>query len=515
MTTSFAERRHPFLDGAKRLLIGDDWVSSTSRELYSTSNPATGDFLADVPLGGAIDIDRAAEAARKAFETGPWSTVTPYNRQRWLLTLADLVETHFDELAWLATLDMGAPITRQLSFKKRAVGLLRYYAAMAVSLHGDTIDNSISRDVFSYTLREPIGVVDAIAPWNGPIPSTIWKIGPVLATGCTIVLKLAEEAPLVPLRLGEPILEAGIPPGVVNIVTGPGETAGARLAEHPRVDKIAFTGSHVTGQRIIQASAGTMKRLTTELGSKSPNIVFAGADLDKAVQGSALAIFNNSGQICSAGSRLFVERKIHDEFVERLAAFGASLKIGNGIDPQTQIGPLVSQQQLDRVCHYLDTGKRQDATLVCGGQRLTAGDMAKGFFVPPTVFSDVTAEMAIGSEEVFGPVLSVFAFNSIDEVVEKANSTQFGFGTGLWSLDLCTVHQLVRRIKSGVVWVNAYQLADPAMPFGGYKMSGYGREPGRRHVEEYTNVKSMWISPPRHGRSAHLRSHRPKENPPS
>ena len=494
-STILAERRHPFLEQPTKLLIDGDWRASATGETYPSLNPATGDFLAEVPLGGALDIDRAVTAARRAFESGPWSRATPYDRQTLLLRFADLVEDRFDELAWLATLDMGAPITRQMGFKKRAVGLLRYYAAMAVSLHGDTMENSISKDVFSYTLREPIGVVGAITPWNGPIPSTIWKIGPVLATGCTMVLKPAEEAPLVPLRLGQLLLEAGLPPGVVNIVTGPGETAGARLVEHPDVDKIAFTGSHVTGQKIIQASAGTVKRLTMELGGKSPNIVFADADLDKAVTGSALAIFNNTGQICSAASRLFVERKIHDEFVARIAAFGQTLKIGNGIDPDTQIGPLVSEQQLERVERFFALGQNEGARLVSGGERLTEGSWAKGYFVPPTVFADVDEAMAISREEVFGPLLSVFPFDTIDDVVEKANSTRFGLGAGVWSRDLGTVHHLIRRIRSGVVWVNAYQLADPAVPFGGYKMSGFGRESGRQHVEEYTQLKSVWISP--------------------
>jgi aldehyde dehydrogenase (NAD+) len=495
-STILTGRRHPFLEQPKKLLIDGSWRAAATGETYPTLNPATGDHLADVPLGGALDIDRAVDAARHAFESGPWSRATPYDRQKLLLRFADLVEDGFDELAWLATLDMGAPITRQMGFKKRAVGLLRYYASMAVSLHGDTMENSIAKDVFSYTLREPIGVVGAITPWNGPIPSTIWKIGPVLATGCTMVLKPAEEAPLVPLRLGELLLEAGIPPGVVNIVTGPGETAGARLVEHPDVDKIAFTGSHVTGQKIIRASAGTVKRLTMELGGKSPNIVFADADIDKAVAGSALAIFNNSGQICSAGSRLFVERKIHDEFVARVAEFGRALKIGDGIDPDTQIGPLVSRQQLERVESFFALGRGEGARLVSGGERLTEGALAKGYFVPPTVFADVTEAMAISREEVFGPLLSVCPFDTIDDVVEKANNTRFGLGAGVWSRDLGTVHQLIRRIRSGVVWVNAYQLADPAVPFGGYKMSGYGRESGRQHIEEYTQLKSVWISPP-------------------
>lgn len=494
--TNFMDKTHPFLAGEKRLLIGQDWRAALSGETFAAINPATGKTLAHVPQGGAADVDLAVAAARKAFDEGPWSLTSPFDRQAMLLRLSDLIEENFEELAWLATLEMGAPISRQMGFRKRAVGLLRYYASMAVTLHGDTVENSLGKDVLSYTLREPIGVVGAITPWNGPIPATIWKLGPVLATGCTLVLKPAEEASLVPLRLAELVLEAGVPPGVVNVVTGPGETAGARLVDHPGVDKIAFTGSHVTGQRIMSAAARTMKRLTMELGGKSPNIVLPDANLDKAVSGAALAIFNNSGQICSAGSRLFVHASIHDEFVARVAEYGKTLKIGNGLDPATQIGPLVSSQQLDRVCHYMERGQQEGATLLSGGARLTEGDLANGNFVAPTVFSGVRSEMDIARDEIFGPVLTAFSFEELDEVVSQANATEFGLGAGVWTSNIGTANTLTRRLKAGVVWVNAYQQADPAIPFGGYKMSGYGRESGRQHVEEYTNVKSVWINQP-------------------
>lgn len=486
---------YPSLSGTKKLLIDGEWIEAATGETYPSVNPATGVTIADVAMGGKEDIDRAVAAARRAFETGPWSTSTPYERQNLLLKFADLVDANFEELATLATIDMGAPISRQMGFRKRAIGLLRFYAAMAVSIRGETVPNSQGGDIFSYTLREPIGVVGAITPWNGPIPSTIWKLGPVLATGCTLVLKPAEEAPLVPLRLGELALEAGIPKGVFNIVTGSGTVAGARLVEHPGVDKIAFTGSHLTGQRIMQAAAPTMKRLTMELGGKSPNIVFADANLRKAIPGAAQAIFNNSGQICSAGSRLFVERSIYDQVVEGVAEFGRGLKMGNGLDTSTQIGPLVSTKQLERVCGFVDSGVREGARLVSGGVRVREGELANGNFVAPTVFADLTSEMAIGQEEIFGPVLTVFPFDTIDEVVTLANSTVFGLGAGVWSSRLDTVHTMARRIRSGVVWANTYQLADPGVPFGGYKMSGFGRESGRQHVEEYTNVKSVWIAP--------------------
>jgi aldehyde dehydrogenase (NAD+) len=336
-------------------------------------------------------------------------------------------------------------------------------------------------------------VVGAIIPWNGPLGASVWKIGPALATGCTVILKPAEEAPLTPLCLGELILEAGVPPGVVNIVPGYGETAGAALARHPGVDKVAFTGSHLTGQKIVEASAVNLKRVSLELGGKSPNIVFADTDLEAAVPGAGMAVFANSGQICSAGTRLFVERRVYDEFVGRVAEFGKGLRVGDGSDPQTQIGPLVSQQQLDRVTGYLGVGKQEGARALSGGDRLTEGALAKGYFVPPTVFADVHDNMRIAQEEIFGPVISAIPFEDIDEVIGRANATPFGLGSGVWTRDVSKAHRLAKAIRAGSVWVNCYQAMDPAMPFGGYKMSGYGRESGLQHLEEYLNVKAVWI----------------------
>src|SRR5271169_2156015 len=355
------QHRIPFLkDGLKRMLIDSKWVEAVSGRSFESRNPATGELLAIVAEGDAADIDRAVAAARRAFN-GPWSKFKPYERQQILLKLADLVERHFDELSTLDTLDMGAPISRTRSSQRRVLGMLRYYAGMATALHGETIENSLPGEFFSYTLKEPVGVVGAIIPWNGPLGASVWKIGPALAAGCTVILKPAEEAPLAPLRLGELILEAGVPPGVVNIVPGYGETAGAALAAHSGVDKIAFTGSHLTGQKIVTASAGNLKRVTLELGGKSPDIVFADADLESAVPGAGMGVFANSGQICSAGTRLFVERRVYDEFVGRVAAFGDGLRVGNGLDPATQIGPLVSAQQLERVTSYLNIGKQEGA----------------------------------------------------------------------------------------------------------------------------------------------------------
>src|SRR5712672_1384556 len=485
--------RHPYANGeVKRMLINGEWVRAASGKTFETRNPATGDLLATVAEGDAEDINRAVGAARAAFE-GPWSKFKPYERQALLLKIADLVEKHYDELSLLDTLDMGAPVTRTRGTKQRVLGMLRWYAGMATSIHGETIENSLPGEYFSYTLKEPIGVVGAIIPWNGPLGASIWKIGPALATGCTVILKPAEEAPLTPLRLGELILEAGVPPGVVNIVPGFGETAGAALASHAGVDKVAFTGSHVTGQSIVRASAGNLKRVSLELGGKSPDIVFADADLDAAVPGAAMAVFANSGQICSAGTRLFVEHQVYDEFVGRVAEFGKKLQVGNGLDPNTQIGPLVSEQQMERVSGYLDIGQKEGAKALAGGARLTEGALSKGYFVPPTVFADVQDNMRIAQEEIFGPVISAISFKDSDELIQRANATTFGLGSGVWTRDVSKAHRVAKALRAGSVWVNCYQAMDPAVPFGGYKMSGYGRESGLQHLEEYLNVKAVWI----------------------
>ncbi|MBL8583677.1 MAG: aldehyde dehydrogenase, partial [Rhizobiaceae bacterium] len=391
------------------MFIGGAWVDALSGQTLESRNPATGELLATVPAAGAADIDRAVAAARSAFE-GPWSRLKPYERQVLLLRIADLFEAHWDRISLSDTLDMGMPISRTRANRNRVIGMLRFYAGMATAIHGETIDNSLPGEILSYTRKEPVGVVGAIIPWNAPTAASIWKIGPALATGCTIVLKPSEEAPLTPLLIAELMAEAGVPDGVVNVVTGTGRDAGAPLADHADVDKIVFTGSTATGQSIIRASAGNLKRVSLELGGKSPVIVCADADLERAVPVAAMAVFANSGQICIAGSRLFVERGIHDEFVSRLAAFAGQLRIGNGIDPQTEIGPLISRRQLDRVEGFLETGPAEGARLVAGGTRLTEGSFAKGNFVAPTVFAGVTDQMTVAREEIFGPVISAMPF---------------------------------------------------------------------------------------------------------
>ena len=485
--------RPAFLDGQDKLLLIDGkMVPARSGKTFDSINPSTGQALDRLALADAMDVDLAVAAARRAFE-GPWSKFRPAQRQAAMLKLANLIEENYEELALLDTHDMGVPISWSRYMKDIVVGTFRFCAGQSVAIHGETLPNSLPFDVLSYTLREPVGVVGGIIPWNGPVFNATWKLAPALATGCTLVLKAAEQASLSPLRLGELCLEAGIPPGVVNVITGYGEVAGAALAGHMDVDKVAFTGSTETGQHIIRASAGNVKRLTLELGGKSPNIVFADADLDAAAPGAAMAVFANSGQVCSAGSRLFVERPIYEEFTQRVAAVASSLKVGDPMDPETQIGPLVSKGQLDRVTDYLAIGKEGGAIALAGGERLTEGALADGYFVPPTVFTGVNNTMRIAREEIFGPVVSAIPFDSVDEVVAMANDTRFGLGSGVWTKDITKAHAMSRKIKAGSVWVNCYQAMDPAVPFGGYKMSGYGLESGPHHIEEYLHTKAVWI----------------------
>jgi acyl-CoA reductase-like NAD-dependent aldehyde dehydrogenase len=476
----------------KKMLIGGKWVPSESGKTFETHNPATGKVLATIAEGDAKDIDKAVIAARHAFEEGPWSKLKAAHRARLIYKLADLIEQHTEELAQLETLDNGKPITESRYVDlPEIIETFRYYAGWATKLEGETVN--VNSNFFTYTLREPVGVVGQIIPWNFPMLMAAWKLGPALACGNTCILKPAEQTPLSALRLGELICEAGFPDGVVNIVTGFGpDSAGEALAKHMGVDKIAFTGEDKTGREIVKSSTGNLKRVSLELGGKAPNIVFADANIDAAVQGAIGAIFFNQGQVCCAGSRLFLEKSIHDEFMSKLSSHTGSLRQGHGLEETTQIGPQVSKEQQDKVLKYIDIAQGEGAKLVCGGE-VPGGDLAGGYFVKPTVFDNVKNEMRIAQEEVFGPVLAVIPFSSTEEVAQLANDTTFGLSGAVWTSDVTKAHKLASHIKAGTIWVNCFNEFNSAMPFGGYKMSGYGRELGKHSIDLYTNIKSVWI----------------------
>ncbi len=474
------------------MFIDGKQVPAQSGEVLGVTDPASGRSIATVPRAGASDVDLAVAAARRAFE-GPWSKFTPYDRQEILLRIADLVEKNWDELCVTDTLDMGLPISRTLGNKRRVIGMLRFYAGQATALHGDYIENSVSQSMITFTTREPVGVVGAIIPWNAPTAASIWKIAPALATGCTIVLKPSEDAPLVPLRLAQLMQDAGLPDGVVNVVTGTGAEAGAPLAQHPDVNKIVFTGSTATGQAIARAGVDTLKRITLELGGKSPMIICKDADIAKAIPVAAMAVFAHSGQICIAGSRLFVAREIHDEFLHRLSEYAQSLKIGHGLDPDTDLGPLINARQTSKVEDYIASGEAEGAKLITGGDRPAGAEFDGGNFLRPAVFGGVGDDMKIAREEIFGPVISAMPFDTLDEAVTRANATPYGLAGGIFSRDLSTAHKMVKRLKAGSVWVNMYHAIDPAVPFGGLKMSGYGKEGGVEHLDAYLDTKSVWI----------------------
>jgi aldehyde dehydrogenase (NAD+) len=474
-----------------RLLIDGKWLDGG--KTFDTINPATGEVLTQIAEGSPVDVDRAVEAARRAFEdrNGPWRKMSASERGRLIWKLADLLEKNIDEFAELETLDNGKPIfeSRYVDMPM-VVDVLRYYAGLATKIHGETINTSES--AFTYTLREPVGVVGMIVPWNFPLLLASWKLGPALACGNTVVWKPASQTSLTTLRFGKLAMEAGVPAGVINVVTGPG-AIGRAMVKHPGIDKIAFTGSTTVGQEIMRNASDTLKRITLELGGKSPNIVFADSDIDNAVKGAITGIFYGKGEVCNAGSRLFLERKIEDEFTEKLVARASKMRPADPLDPKTRMGAIVSQEQMNTVLGYIDAGKKDGARLVAGGDRVSV-DGGKGFFIEPTIFGDVKNDMTIAREEIFGPVLSVLTFDDIDEVIEEANNNPYGLASAIWTRDVKKAHSVSRRLKAGTVWINTYGLMDASLPFGGYKSSGFGRELGAHAVEHYTEMKTVWLN---------------------
>jgi phenylacetaldehyde dehydrogenase len=481
---SFTGRTH-------RLLIDGKWVESSEGRSFATLNPATEERLSEIALAGERDVDRAVIAARRAFDDdNGWRTMSPTERSRIVWRIADLIEEHADELALLESLDNGKPVDVARGYDITfAVDLFRYMAGWCTKLEGDTIALSAfprPGQAHAYTLREPVGVVAQIIPWNFPIAMASWKIAPALACGCAIILKPAEQTPLTALRVGELIQEAGVPDGIFNVLTGEGET-GAALAKHPLVDKVAFTGSTEVGKSIVTAAAGNLKRVTLELGGKSASVVYDDADMEVAIPGAANAVFANIGECCTAASRLYVQRGVYDEVVAGVSEYARSIKIGVGTDPESEMGPLISGEQLERVSGFIEAGRRDGAELVTGGARI--GE--KGYFIEPTVFTNTSPQMSIEREEIFGPVVSAIPFDSFDEVVERANDTQYGLAAGVFTTNLKRAHHTAALMRAGTVWINTYNHNDPALPFGGFKQSGWGREMGREVLDAYLETKAV------------------------
>jgi phenylacetaldehyde dehydrogenase len=477
-----------YLAKSKQLFIDGAFTDAKSGKVFPVFNPATGDVLAHVAEGDSADIDLAVVAARRAFESGPWHAMSPSERARLIYKLADKMEERADDFAQLESLDNGKPVmmARYVDVAG-SIDNLRYMAGWATKINGDTI--TIPGEFHAYTRREPIGVAGQIVPWNFPLLMAVWKIGPALAAGCTVVLKPAEQTPLTAILLAEIAAEVGFPAGVLNVVPGYGETAGAAIASHPGIDKVAFTGSTEVGKIIVKAAAGNLKKVTLELGGKSPNIIFADADIAAATAGAAGAIFFNSGQVCTAGSRLFVERSVFDEVTQGMAAAAKAMHVGHGLDQTTEIGPLVSDEQLDRVTGYIQSGIAEGARTLSGGVR--HGD--KGYFVEPTVIVDTKPDMKIMREEIFGPVVAATPFDDPNEILASANDTIYGLAAGVWTKDVSKAHKMAAGLKAGTVWVNCYNVFDPALPFGGFKQSGWGREMSHNALECYTETKSVVV----------------------
>jgi len=486
LTSRILEPR--IVPSATKLLIGNQWIPSESGKTFPTFNPATGEEIAQVAEADAADVTKAVKVARNAFEHGPWRKTSASERGRLLNRLADLMERNGEELAVLETLDNGMPLTVARSVAlPLALGLFRYYAGWADKNQGKTIP--VNGDYFCYTRHEPVGVCGQITPWNFPLLMYAMKLGSALATGNTIVLKPAEQTPLTALRIGELVVEAGFPPGVVNMLPGYGPTAGAAIASHMDIDKIAFTGSGEVGHLIMEAAGrSNLKRVSLELGGKSPNIVFADADMDQAIEGCHFALFFNQGQVCCAGSRLYVERA-YDEFVEKSVARAERRTVGDPFDASTEQGPQIDRTQFEKVMSYIDAGKHEGAELLTGGKRV--GD--RGHFIEPTVFANVQDDMKIAREEIFGPVMSIIKFRNLDEVIERANKTTYGLAAAVWTRDIGKAHAIANSVRAGTVWVNCFDVFDAAAPFGGFKQSGIGREMGEYGLQQYTEVKTVTV----------------------
>jgi betaine-aldehyde dehydrogenase len=475
-----------------QLFIDGKWVDAESGKTFETPNPATGATLAEVAEGDKADIDKAVAAARRALE-GKWSKVSARDRGRMLYKLSQLIEAHTPELAALETADNGKPIKESTYIDlPGVVENFEYFAGWATKIEGETIP--VPGQMFNYTLREPVGVCAQIIPWNFPLLMAAWKLAPALAAGNTIVLKPAEQTPVGAMELGKLIQEAGFPDGVVNIVPGYGETAGASLASHPDIDKVAFTGSTEVGKLIAKAAADNLTKVSLELGGKAPNIIFADADMEQAVNGAMMGIFFNQGQVCCAGSRIFVDEHVKDEFLERFRERAGRIKVGDPMDAATQMGPQVSEEQLNRIKGYVDIARSEGASVLSGGcAPELEGDFQKGYFFQPTIFGEVRNTMRVAQEEIFGPVVSIIAFDGEEDLIRQANEVVYGLSAGIWTKDITRAHRFAKAIKAGTVWINTYNMFNAASPFGGYKQSGYGREMGKHALEMYTQVKSVWV----------------------